>query len=344
MNRFSLETANSVVALLYDSGARGRGLDELSSAAGVSRADLASALGALEARGHRLERSPARGVRLVRPTVIDAHLVERGLPVEQIGRHVICFGEVGSTNDVAFDIARQDGPAAVVVTAEHQRAGRGRLGRSWLSPPGSAVLASVLLQGSVSLPHEELTLAAGLAVAEGIEQAAGVAATLAWPNDVLIDEAKVSGVMVEVRGGRTVVGFGINVHGAPSPEQLGRPATCLSAETPAPMERIEVLRHVLGRLDRWVADLSAGAADRLHERWLARCRMRNRRIRFQWAGQVFAARVLDLSPLRGLVVETDDGRQVHLPAGQTSVLGPAGGGRVRRAQPDTLCDDDRAGP
>jgi len=335
MNRFPMETANAVAALLYDSGGRGLGLEELATAAGASRAELEAALRTVAARGHRLERSPAWGVRLIRPTVIDAHLVERDLPVERIGRHVICFGEVGSTNDVAFDIARQDDSEAVVVTAESQRAGRGRLGRSWRSPPGSGVLASVLVQASVSLAHEELTLAAGLAVAEGIERAAAVAPTLAWPNDVLIDEAKVSGVIVEVRGGRTVIGFGINVHAAPPDEGVARPATCLSAETPAPMERTEVLRAVLVRLDRWVADLSAGAADRLHDRWLARCRMVNRRIRFQCAGQVFAARVLDLSPLKGLVVETDDGRRVRLPAGQTSVLGPARMG--------TPYDDDRAG-
>jgi len=318
-----MNTANSVIALLYDRGACGAGLDELASAAGANCAEVQAALEALEGRGHRLERSPAWGVRLVRPTVMDAHLIERDLPVEQIGRHVICFGEVGSTNDVAFDIARQGGPEAVVVTAEHQRRGRGRLGRKWLSPPGGGILASVLVQASVSLPHEELTLAAGVAVAEGIEQAAGVGATLAWPNDVLIHEAKVSGVLVEIRGGRTVIGFGINVHAAPAVGALGRRATCLSAETPAPLERIEILRAVLVRMDRWVADLPGGAVDRLHDRWLARCRMLNRRIRFQWGRQVFTARVLDLSPLEGLVVETDDGRQLHLPAGQTSVLGPA---------------------
>ncbi|MHC4716639.1 MAG: biotin--[acetyl-CoA-carboxylase] ligase, partial [Planctomycetota bacterium] len=267
MNSFSVETANRVIALLYDSGDRALGLDELSSAVGEGGAELEAALRALEARGHRFERLPTRGVRLVRPTVIDAYLVERDLPVEHIGRHVICFDRVDSTNDVAFDSARHEAGDAVVVTAECQRAGRGRFGRRWISPVGSGVLASVLIQADVSLPQEELTVAAGLAVAEGIEQAADVQAALAWPNDVLVGPAKVAGVLVEVRGGRTVVGFGINVDAAPPDEQAGRRVTCLSAEAGRPLERIEICRAVLARLDWWVVHLAGGSTDELHRRW-----------------------------------------------------------------------------
>ena len=82
-----------------------------------------------------------QGIHLIRPTVLDAHLIERDLPGQQIGRHVICFGEVDSTNDVAFGSADQAAGQAMVVTAEFQRAGRGRAGRKWLRSPGSGVLA-----------------------------------------------------------------------------------------------------------------------------------------------------------------------------------------------------------
>ncbi len=324
MNRFSVEIADRLIALLYDGGDRAIGLDELASSVGADKAAVGAALKAVEARGHRLERVPTRGVQLVRPTVMDAHLIERDLPVKHIGRHVVCFGEVGSTNDVAFDSAGQAGDDAVVITAEHQRAGRGRFGRQWISPAGSGVLASALVQAGVSLPHEELTIAAGLAVAEGVEQAAGVRATLAWPNDVLIDSAKVAGVIVEVRDGRMVIGFGINVNAAPPGEDVGQRVTCLSAEAHGPLERIDVCRAVLTCLDGWVEHLSGGSTEELHRRWLGRCGMPGKRMRFRSAGQTFTARVLDLSPLDGLRVFTDDGRRLDLHAAETSVLGPAG--------------------
>lgn len=323
-----MQLANRILEILYDQGGRFVLLADLASAGGGRQA-LERALEGLAARGHRLERSPVGGVRLLRPTVLDAHLIQRDLPVQRIGRHVICFGEVSSTNDVAFDSAARGSAEPLVVAAEFQRAGRGRLGRSWISPPGAGILASVALGARENLSHEALTVAAGLAVAEGIEQAAGVAAGLEWPNDVVLEGKKLAGVMVEVRGAgqgsagrRTVVGFGINVAAAPPPQQAGRATACLAevAADPPALERIEILRAVLVRLDRWIAAIGAGKDQDLHDRWLARCAMLNRRVRVACGGREFTGRVADVSPLQGLVLLTDGGRQVRLPAATSSIV------------------------
>lgn len=316
-------SVNGVLELLYDRAGRPVWTDELVSASGGDRVTLEPCLEALATRGHRLERSPA-GVRLIRPTVLDGHLIERLLPVERIGRHVICFAQVDSTNEVAFASAAPGGEA-LVITAEHQRAGRGRFGRTWTSAPGSGILASVLLPAAGDLTPDGLTIAAGLAVAEGIEDAAGVAARVAWPNDVVLGVAKVAGVLVEVRPAgparRVVVGFGINVLASPPPGDVDRPATNLVAacDGTAP-ERIDVCRAVLVRLDRWVADLQAGRTDQLHRRWVARCDMVNRRITVQAAGRRVTGRVLDVSPLEGLTLLTDRGRREHLSASRATVV------------------------
>jgi len=323
-----LDLSDRILELLYDRPAGFFGLDDLAAAAGTDSGVVEGALERLAARGHRFERTPVQGVRLLRPTLLDAHLVERDLPVEQIGRHVICFGEVDSTNDVAFDSARQAGGRALVVTAEFQRAGRGRGGRKWLSPPGGGVLASVLLhEAAARLPGEALTIAAGLAVAEGVEAGTGVHAGLEWPNDVVIDGAKVAGVIVEVRSaevaagraGRVVVGLGINVNAAPPAEQVARAVTCLSESAGRTLERIEILRAVLLRLDEWVAGLLAAKAEDLHRRWCARCQMINRRVTVTSGRESFTGRVLDVSPFDGLILLTDDGRRVHLPAATSTV-------------------------
>jgi BirA family biotin operon repressor/biotin-[acetyl-CoA-carboxylase] ligase len=318
-----MELANRILELLYDREGGFFALEELVQATVAGHAKVEEALAELAQRGHRFERPPAHGVRLIRPTVMDAHLIERNLPVEHIGRHIICFDQADSTNDIAFSSISQAAGQALVVTAEYQRAGRGRLGRKWFSPSGSAVLASVLLHRRAGdLPQEALTLAAGLVVAEGIEESTGVTSKLDWPNDVVIGESKLAGILVEVRGKEIVIGFGINVFSTPPIEQVSRPATCLAKELGgiSSLERIEILRSVLGRMDWWVSALQDGRSDELHDRWCSRCGMVNRRIRIQSSGNRFTGRVIDVSPYEGLVVLDDDGQRLHFPAATSTIV------------------------
>jgi len=319
--------ADRILELLYDRRGGAFSPDELALAVGVSPAQVAEAVEELARRGHRLERSPTQGLRLTVPVRLDEHLIRRGLRVRRVGRRVICLEEVDSTNDACLALAGEAVAGALVVTAEHQRAGRGRLGRRWLSPSGSGVLASVLLEDPQQrLAHEALTVAAGVAVAEGVQEATGVRPRLDWPNDVLVEGAKLAGVMVEVRadGGRRrlVVGFGINVTSAPPPEGLRRPATHLAAvaEDASDVERNRVCRAVLARLDAWVEALLAGDVERLRRAWLERCAILNRRVRVEQGGRRLTGRVLDVSPLEGLVLLTDEGAQVHLPAATSTIL------------------------
>ena len=313
--------ANVILELLYDRAGQCVHAQELPPAATPD--GLARALVELRQRGHVIEELPSRGLRLCRPTVLDAHLIERGLAARRLGRHVICFAEAGSTNDVAFDSAGQT-QEAVVVTAESQRAGRGRLGRRWESPAGSGLLCSVLLPTGGRMPADALTIAAGLAVAEGIEQTVGLAMELEWPNDVVSGGGKLAGVIVEVRqaGGRrrTVIGFGINVSAAPPPGSAPRRAISLADLAHGPVERIELLRAVLCRLDDWTGRLERGESEGLHAGWTARCTMLNRRVTLEHAGAVHTGRVVDIDPFRGLVLQSDAGPMLHFPAATTAVV------------------------
>jgi BirA family biotin operon repressor/biotin-[acetyl-CoA-carboxylase] ligase len=333
--------------LLYDRREQFVAMEELAEAASLSVRGLAGALEDLREVGHTMEVSPAQGVRLLRPVRLDARLVERRLGTRRVGRSVICFGEVDSTNDVAFEAARQRSCDGLVVLAEHQRRGRGRRGRRWQSPPGANVLMSVLLVDG-ALPQEAVTIAGGLAVAQGVEDACGARCDLKWPNDVCMDGSKVAGVLVEVRkslafggasppdgdspaadraeGGRgarrcVIVGVGINANASPPPAQLDRPATDLAAVTGAPVERIEVIRAVLRRLDHWTEEVGRGRLGKLHEAWVRRCGMLNQRAAVLSAGRRYVGRVLDVSPRDGLVLEDDEGQTLRLSA-ETSTLLP----------------------
>jgi len=211
--------------------------------------------------------------------------------------------------------------------SKHQRKGRGRFGRQWISQPNSAILASVLLHNSASnLPHEALTITAGLAVAEGIDEATGLKTTLHWPNDVTINGAKLAGILLEIRqrgaDRDVVIGLGVNALSAPPADIIGKEAICL-AEAAAPMpipEPIEILRSILVRLDYWVQCLQSGKTSALHQQWRNRCDMINRNIKVVSAEKLFTGRVIDVSPLEGLVLLTHQGQYVHLPAAVSTIV------------------------
>lgn len=316
---------NRLLECLYDRSEGFFALADLAREVGMSPAEIDEALANLRARGQDIEFSPAHGVRLSRPIALASHLIERNLGTRRVGRHAICFAEVDSTNDVAFDAARGADADGLVVLAERQRHGRGRAGAAWLSPPGRNLLFSVLLiDAQSSLAHEPLTVAAGLAAAEGVQAACGVEAQLKWPNDVMLDGAKLAGVLVEVRSLKAlrciVVGVGINVNAAPAPQQVASPAIALAEHLGCPVERTEVAREVLRRLDVWVERIAASDLAGLHDAWVARCGMLNHRVTVACHGRRHTGLVLDVSPMEGLVLRADDGRVLHLPAAAATIL------------------------
>ena len=259
---------------------------------------------------------------------MTAEEVEANLGTRRVGASALCFREVDSTNDVAWGSMRGGRCDGLVILADSQRFGRGRHGRSWQSAPGVGLLMSVLLEDDDRrLSPEAVTVASGLAVAEGVERAAGVRCELKWPNDVLADGAKLAGVLVEARSveGRRglVVGIGVNVLSSPPGEQVARPATCLADHLPPegrdPSLRVAVARAILQRLDEHVADIDAGRLEGLHAGWMRRCGMIGERTTVVCAGVSHTGRVVDVSPLEGIELVTDDGLRIHLPAATSTV-------------------------
>jgi BirA family biotin operon repressor/biotin-[acetyl-CoA-carboxylase] ligase len=148
-------------------------------------------------------------------------------------------------------------PEGAVATADHQTGGRGRRGRSWVAPPGTSVLCSVLLRPPAGRPFAQLSLVGGLATAEAIESVSGLVAGIKWPNDVLVGGRKVAGVLAEQRGDVVVLGIGINVNqtAVELPPDTRVPAASLRALARRELDREDILRALLGRLDA------------LYERW-----------------------------------------------------------------------------
>jgi BirA family transcriptional regulator, biotin operon repressor / biotin---[acetyl-CoA-carboxylase] ligase len=173
-----------------------------------------------------------------------------------------------------------DDPEGAIATTDHQTAGRGRLGRSWVEAPGTSVLVSVLLRPPPELAAPQLSLVGGLAAALAAEQALGLAAQIKWPNDVMVDRRKVAGVLAEAREGVVVLGIGVNVNQTREelPEDAKVPAASLRMVDGRVRDREELLAIVLERLDGFYASWRDGGLDAVYDDLGARDFLRGRRV------------------------------------------------------------------
>jgi BirA family transcriptional regulator, biotin operon repressor / biotin---[acetyl-CoA-carboxylase] ligase len=175
------------------------------------------------------------------------------------------FFQVPSSNDLALVWASEGAPDLSLIYADEQTAGRGRMGRRWFTPAGSALAFSLILRPNRH-EHEHIGLFSGLgalALLEALKKR-GIVAQIKWPNDVLIKGKKTAGILVETvwtgaAADSLVLGMGINVfpESVPPPDQLNFPATCIQSELPSPVERFGLLHDVLAELVGWRPKLAS---------------------------------------------------------------------------------------
>ena len=216
----------------------------------------------------------------------------------------------GSTNADLLESARAGAPEGTVLIAEEQTVGRGRIGREWVSPPGAALLFSVLLRPTAVPANRRgwLPLLTGTAVASALDRTAGVDARLKWPNDVLLHGKKVAGILTEQAGDAIVAGIGINVTTKPSELPVGTATSLLAAgavETARDIVLLAVLRELDRRYRRWLAD---PGDPRLRSSYLGFSDTVGREVRVELpAGEVLAGRAADVDEIGRLVVRTASG-------------------------------------
>ncbi|MPZ92000.1 MAG: biotin--[acetyl-CoA-carboxylase] ligase [Actinobacteria bacterium] len=214
---------------------------------------------------------------------LSDEILERAL-VGRFGRYRRVYDSIDSTNLEALRWAAEQGAAeGSLVVADSQTAGRGRWGRMWLAQPGAGLMFSVVLRPEAPMHPGLITAAGGLAVAGALERTTGLRAAIKWPNDVIINERKVSGVLVETRSvghamNAVVLGAGINLHWRSSdlPAEIAESATSIAQELELSGRgrvppRAELLAAVLGDLEGLYEDLgSRSGRVRIIERATAR--------------------------------------------------------------------------
>jgi BirA family biotin operon repressor/biotin-[acetyl-CoA-carboxylase] ligase len=256
--------------------------------------------------------------------------------------------ETGSTNADAMALVRDGAPEGVVLVADHQTAGRGRAGRSWSAPPGSSLLVSILLRPPAAV-YDLCTMAVAVAAAEAIDEVAGVAPRLKWPNDLVwpgdgsAPDRKLSGILAEAdspagvtasSGWRdpgpderigVVVGIGINVAWpAELPEELAEIAVALNHITGSAVDREDLLIALLERLAAHYEPLvTTRDREPLLEVWRARSATLGRRVRIELGTDDLVGTAVDVTPEGHLVVEALGGGRRTVAVGDVTHLRPA---------------------
>jgi BirA family biotin operon repressor/biotin-[acetyl-CoA-carboxylase] ligase len=203
------------------------------------------------------------------------------LKTQRIGKRTWRFASVASTNTLALELLQNGEETGLVVLADYQTAGRGRLGRAWHAPAHSAVLLSVALRNlQQSIRPSMLTAWVSLAVCRSIEIRTGLRPSIKWPNDVLIDARKVCGILIEQHGQATVAGIGLNV--AQTSDQFAQAglsdAVSLTQAAGSPFDSIEIARLLIHELDRIYTELETGDVGLLESGWRDRVAMLGRQV------------------------------------------------------------------
>ena len=241
-----------------------------------------------------------------------------------IGEKIHPYGTIPSTMDEAHRLAANGEPEGSVVIAEAQTRGRGRLGRSWVSPREGGAYLSVILRPSIGIQKaSRLTLMAAVAAARAVEEVTGLRPEIKWPNDLLIQGRKVAGILAELHasGGRihhAVVGIGINVN---TPKAL-LPAhgTSLSEEKGSPVDRAALVRALLRALDAAYERLQAEEFAGLLDEWRRYAAFLGRRVRVMAEGRIVDGWAVDVDPNGALLVRTDVGFTEAVSAGEVLIV------------------------
>jgi BirA family biotin operon repressor/biotin-[acetyl-CoA-carboxylase] ligase len=318
-----------------DGACSGEGLsDEL----GVSRAQVWKHVEALRKRGYGIDGEPGGGYRLsATPDRLYAEEIDGGLETRWLARQIEYLDETDSTNRVATQRAAEGVAPGYTVIAEGQTAGRGRLGRSFFSPPYLNLYTSIVLRPQISTADAPTLIpAAAIAVAEAVaaELDDPTEAEIKWPNDIMLGGLKTCGILMEMsaeatRVGHVVLGIGVNlnVDREMFPDEFKALATSLSSHTGRPIDRVRFAQRLYSILERTLDEHARSGFEALLPRYEARFKMTGKRVRVIEAlgeqapdgGQEDAGRVIGIDNDGALRIERDGGEEVRVIAGDVTL-------------------------
>lgn len=302
--------------------------ETLAAELGVSRTAVWKCVKKLRLEGYRISSSPRSGYSLTGvPDRLLADEIMAGLETRVLGRTVVTCERLPSTQDQAKKLALQGGAEGTLIIAETQTGGRGRLGRSWVSPPGGLYF-SVILRPRIDIIEATLIpLVAGVALLRAIEQHTTLIPLLKWPNDVLVNERKAAGILAEMsaevdRLDWIVLGVGINVNTLPSqfPPEIRDSVVSLTGGSRGAVSRLKLLQDSLRELEEALDEFRAAGFEPFRRQWKDRSCTLERRVLVAGGRDHLEGRAVDIDSNGALVLECDDGSRRRILTGDVTLI------------------------
>ena len=299
--------------------------EELSSAFSISRTAIWKHIEKLRDEGYEIVASPHLGYRLISvPDRLTAIELKWQLKTEVIGRNIYSYKEIGSTNDAASSLAVSGEKEGSVVIAEYQTKGRGRLGRKWVSPKAKGAYFSVILRPDI-LPREVsvITLVSSLIVAKTIRETVDLPAFIKWPNDILINNHKVCGILTELNAeidkvNFVIVGMGVNIN--TKKELLPETGTSLSAEKGEEISRLEFVKALLRNLDKYYKIFNKGRIEAIIKEYKKLSAVLDRQVQINYHNRFISGHAADVDKEGALILRMDSGFCERVLAGDVTML------------------------
>jgi BirA family biotin operon repressor/biotin-[acetyl-CoA-carboxylase] ligase len=268
-----------------------------------------------------------------RTDLLDPDKIKQGLKTKRIGTKILVYDSTSSTNDVAAEYAKNRQNDGLVVFAEEQTAGRGRAGNKWFSRRAESIICSIVLIEN-KIAAELLSLTFAVAVAETIGGRGMSQAKIKWPNDIVLNDKKVAGILLESKSLPIVdcrlpisqskiyvVGIGINCHQTKEsfPDELQNVATSIDAESHSISDRILLARRLLSSIDNWLG-VAEKSGREVIDRWRQLSIQLGRRISVLFNGNEFTGHCVGIDPEKGLILQLDTGGVRMFDAAHTSIV------------------------
>lgn len=298
----------------------------------VSRTAVWKVIQQLKEEGYEVEAVKNRGYRIMTtPDVITAEEISSRLHTNWMAENCIYLESVDSTNNYAKRIAEDGTPSGTLVVADEQTGGKGRRGRAWCTPKGSAIAMTIVLRPDIRPELASMvTLVMGLSVAKAIESLYPVSVGIKWPNDVVVNGKKICGILTEMSAEMTgihylVIGTGINTNVEEFPEEIQSVATSLIKELGEKVNRAELIAACLKYFEEYYEKyIAAGNLAPLKEDYEALLLNRNNKVRVLEPNHEYTGLSLGINEDGELLVEKEDGTVTAVYAGEVSVRGVYG--------------------
>ncbi|MBU1913248.1 MAG: biotin--[acetyl-CoA-carboxylase] ligase [Candidatus Omnitrophica bacterium] len=299
--------------------------EELSCELGISRAAVWKHIENLRQEGYDIEAFPHLGYRLISiPDRLTEIELKWRLKTDIIARKIYSYKETSSTNDAAYKLAASGEKEGSVVIAESQTAGRGRMGRFWVSPKSKGAYFSIILRPDI-LPKEvsSITLFSALSVAKTIREMAGLATFIKWPNDVLINDKKICGILTEMNAETdkinfVIIGIGININ--TKEELLPKGATSIMEARGAEISRLELVKGIFKNLDKYYKLFNSDQIAEIIREYKEFSNFLGKRVQVTYHDTKLEGYAIDVDKEGALVLRMDSGLNERVLAGDVTML------------------------